>query len=76
MAVETNNFYGKISISNDAIATVAGFATLDSYGVVDLVSKNLKDGLRELLVKQPYSRGIKITNIDNRIFIDIYCIYI
>lgn len=74
MAVETNNFYGKISISNDAIATVAGFATLDSYGVVDLVSKNLKDGLRELLVKQPYSRGIKITNIDNRIFIDIYCI--
>lgn len=74
MAVETNNFYGKITISNDAIAAVAGFVTLDSYGVVDLVSKNFKDGIRELLVKQPYSRGIRITNIDNRIFIDIYCI--
>ena len=74
MAVETNNFYGKITISNDAIAAVAGFATLDSYGVVDLVTKSLKDGIRELLVKQPYSKGIRISNIDNRIFIDIYCI--
>lgn len=74
MAVETNNFYGKITISDEAIATVAGFATLDSYGVVDLVSKNLKDGIRELLVKQPYSRGIKINNVENRIYIDIYCI--
>ena len=73
MAVETNNFYGKITISDDAIATVAGFATLDSYGVVDLVSKNIKDGIRELVLKQPYSRGIKISNIENRIFIDIYC---
>ena len=74
MAVETNNFYGKITISNDAIAAVAGFATLDSYGVVDLVTKSLKDEIRELLVKQPYSKGIRISNIDNRIFIDIYCI--
>ena len=74
MAVETNNFYGKITISNDAIAAVAGFATLDSYGVVDLVSRNLKDGIRELLINQPYSKGIKISNIENRIFIDIYCI--
>ena len=74
MAVETNNFYGKITISNDAIAAVAGFATLDAYGVVDLVTKSLKDGIRRLLVKQPYSKGIRISNIDNRIFIDIYCI--
>ncbi len=72
--VETNNFYGKITISDEAIASVAGFATLDSYGVVDLVSRNLKDGIRELLIKQPYSRGIKISNVENRISIDIYCI--
>ena len=64
MAVETNNFYGKITISDDAIATVAGFATLDSYGVVDLVSKSIKDGIRELVLKQPYSRGIRISNIE------------
>ena len=74
MSVDTNNYYGKISISDDAIAAVAGFATLDSYGVVDVVSKNISSSLRELIVKQPYSRGIRISNIENRIFIDIYCI--
>ena len=74
MSVDTNNYYGKITISDDAIAAVAGFATLDSYGVVDVVSKNITSSIRELIVKQPYSRGIKISNIENRIFIDIYCI--
>ena len=42
MAVSTKNFYGNIEISTSAIAAVAGFATLDTYGVVDLVSKSLK----------------------------------
>ena len=29
---------------------------------------------RELFKKEPYSRGIKISHIDNRIYIDVYCI--
>lgn len=74
MPVETNNYHGKISISDDAIAAIAGFVTLDSYGVVDVVSRNVKDSIRQLVIKQPYSKGVKITNIENRIFIDVYCI--
>ena len=74
MTVDTNNYYGNISISDNAIATVAGFVALDCYGVVDLVSKSLKDSARELFKKESYSRGIKINHIDNRIFIDVYCI--
>ena len=66
MSVETNNYYGKIIISDDAVAAVAGFATLDSYGVVDVVSKNISSSIRELIVKQPYSRGIKISNIEKQ----------
>ncbi|MDD2445585.1 MAG: Asp23/Gls24 family envelope stress response protein [Clostridia bacterium] len=75
MTVDTNNYYGKISISNDAIAAVAGFAALECYGVVDLVSKNIKDNIRDFLKKQPYSKGIHISSVDNRIIIDIYCIF-
>ena len=74
MTVDTNNYYGNISISDEAIATVAGYAVLDCYGVVDLVSKSLKDSANELFKKESYSRGVKINHIDNRIFIDIYCI--
>lgn len=74
MTVDTNNFYGNISITNEAIATVAGYTTLECYGVVDLVSKSISDSFRELIKKQPYNKGIRISNVDNRIFIDIYCI--
>lgn len=75
MAVSTKNYYGDIEISSDAIAAVAGFATLDSYGVVDLVSNSLKASICNLFKKQPYIKGVVVNiNKDNRIFIDIYCI--
>ena len=74
MTVDTNNYYGNISISDDAIRVVAGFAVLDCYGVVDLVSKTFKDSAKELFNKESYSRGVKVRHIDNRIFLDVYCI--
>lgn len=75
LAVATKNYYGSIDISSDAIAAVAGFTTLDSYGVVDLVQKNFKTSIQSLFKKQPYTKGIVVNyNKENRIFIDIYCI--
>ncbi len=74
VTVDTNNYYGNISISDNAIRTVAGFVALDCYGVVDLVSKNFRDSARELFRREKYSKGVTISHIDNRIFIDIHCI--
>lgn len=75
LTVDTNNYYGNISISDSAIRTVAGFVALDCYGVVDLVSKNFKDSLAEIFKKERYSKGVSISHMDNRIFIDIHCIF-
>ena len=74
LTVDTNNYYGNISISDNSIRIVAGYAALDCYGVVDLVSKSLADSARELFKKESYSKGIKVSHIDNRIYIDVYCI--
>ena len=74
VTVDTYNYYGNISISDNAIRTVAGFVALDCYGVVDLVSKNFRDSARELFRREKYSKGVTISHIDNRIFIDIHCI--
>ena len=74
LTVDTNNYYGNISISDNSIRIVAGYAVLDCYGVVDLVSKSLVDSARELMKKNSYSKGIKISHINNRIYIDVYCI--
>ena len=40
-AVKTSNFYGKLVITDDAIAMTAYHAALDCYGVIDLVSRSL-----------------------------------
>jgi uncharacterized alkaline shock family protein YloU len=73
MSVTTNAF-GKISISDEAIALVTGHCALQCYGVIDLVPKKLTDNIAEIFNKQPLSRGVKVSTFNDRIFIDIYVI--
>ena len=71
MSVSTSNVFGKISISDSAIAKVAKNAALECYGIVDTSSCKLTDSLSELLKKQPDGRGIKVVTSGDRIFIDV-----
>lgn len=74
MAVNTSNVYGKISISDAAIAKVARNAALECYGIVETVSRRFTDSLSELIKKRPAARGIKVVTSGDRIFIDVYVI--
>lgn len=74
MSVTTSNYYGKIIISDDAIASVAASAALDCIGVVDLVSKKISDNFADLFKKQQVGKGVKVTTNGNRIFIDLFVI--
>ncbi len=74
MSVTTSNYYGKITISDDAIATVAASSALDCCGVVDLVSKKLSDNFADLFKKQQLGKGVKVLTNENRIFIDLFVI--
>ena len=74
MAVNTSNVYGKISISDEAIAIVAGHTALDCYGIVDLVAKKLSDNFAMLFKKQNFNKGVKVLTVDNKIYIDLYVI--
>ena len=74
MAVVTSNAYGKIEISDDAIAYVAGNSALDCYGVVSLVAKKLSDNFAVFFKKDAPNKGVKVLTIDNKIYIDLYVI--
>ena len=74
MSVNTSNVYGKISISDSAIAKVAKNATLECYGIVDTVSRRFTDTISELFKKQTNGRGIKVITDGDRIFIDVYVV--
>lgn len=74
MSVYTSNVYGKISISDCAIAKVAANAALECYGIVGTASRRVADSLLELTNKQSLNRGVKITTDGDRIYIDMFVI--
>ena len=74
MSVNTNNAYGKISISDLAIAKVASHTAMESYGIVEMVSRRFTDSLSSLMKKDGGGKGIKVTTSGNRIYIDVYVI--
>lgn len=75
MSIEVKNEFGKIDITNDVIAQVAGEATIECYGIVGMASRHqIRDGLTEILRKENFSRGIVVRNIGEETHIDMYVI--
>jgi len=64
---------GSIHVSPRAIASIAYYAALQSYGVVGLTSKNLVSGLAQVLVKDP-THGVEVHYDGQNINIDLYVI--
>ncbi len=74
MSVKTSNAYGKISISDKAIAKVTAYASLECYGIVELVSRRYADSLSQLFKRDKVTKGVKVTTTGDRIFIDVYVV--
>ncbi len=72
MAEET--YLGRIEISPNAIASLAGQAVLECYGVVGMANKNLRDGITEILPGGHYRRGIDVKLVERQIVIDLYVV--
>lgn len=64
---------GSIDISPATIATIASQAINQCYGVVGMSSKNLVNGIANMLSRDS-KRGIEISLEDNQIVIDVYVI--
>lgn len=48
MSLTTTNKYGKISISDEAVAAVASQVASECYGVVEMVSRRFSDNFATL----------------------------
>ena len=67
------NKHGMITISPNAIASVAARAALTSYGIVGMASKNLMDGLANAIARDP-RHGVEVALVDDEIVVDLYII--
>lgn len=75
MSIELKTNYGQIDISNDVVATIAGGAAVDCYGIVGMASKNqIKDGITEILRKENFTRGVIVRQENDQVHIDMYII--
>ncbi|MFV9509918.1 Asp23/Gls24 family envelope stress response protein [Tepidibacillus sp. LV47] len=75
MAIEVTTELGKVTISDDAIATIAGISAMEVFGLVGMASrKQLKDGIAELLGRENLGRGIEVRSEDDEVIIDMYII--
>ncbi|HCY5827788.1 TPA: Asp23/Gls24 family envelope stress response protein [Staphylococcus aureus] len=75
MTLEISNDYGKIDISNEVIASVVGGKVVECYGIVGMASRQqVRDGIAEILGHENYAKGIKVTENNGVVDIDMYII--
>jgi len=74
MGSEIVNSYGKITISEEVIALIAGATAIECYGLVGMASKKISDGFVELLRKENLSRGVVVNVKDGELSIDLFIV--
>ncbi|NLG85808.1 MAG: Asp23/Gls24 family envelope stress response protein [Firmicutes bacterium] len=74
MLSESRTELGKIAISQEVIATLAGAAAMECFGLVGMASRRITDGFVELLGQENWSRGVEINIEGNRVFITLHII--
>jgi uncharacterized alkaline shock family protein YloU len=68
---EVINELGTVVISDEVIATIAGVAATECYGVVGMASRRLRDGLAELLGRENLSRGVEVNVEGNQVIVNL-----
>ena len=74
MEYKISNDLGLITISEDVLLKVAGYAALECYGFVAMSSKRAKDGFVEWLGKENLTKGVQVNITEAGIDIDLFII--
>lgn len=72
--IAIENHLGKIYITEEVIATLAGLATNESYGVVGMASRRFSDGITEILGRESLSRGVEVLWQDKKLHIGVHIV--
>ena len=74
MEYKISNDLGLITISEDVLLKVAGYAALECYGIAAMSSKRAKDGFVEWLGKENLTKGVQVNITEAGIDIDLFII--
>lgn len=74
MAKEVDTGLGRITLSEDVIATLAGVAATECYGIVGMAGTRIKDGIAEMLGRENLARGVEVHMDDDTVEIQLYIV--
>ncbi|MDO4384584.1 MAG: Asp23/Gls24 family envelope stress response protein [Clostridia bacterium] len=65
---------GLVTVNEEVILKVAGYAALECYGIVGMASKRTTDGIVQLLGIENLARGVRVHTADDHVDVDLYII--
>jgi len=65
---------GRIEVSQQVVASIAGHAANESYGIVAMSARGLRDGIAERLQRENLHRGVEVKVEPDGILIDLYVV--
>lgn len=68
---EVETSLGRLVLSEEAIATIAGAAATECYGVVGMAGRKMTDGISELLGKENLSKGVSVSIEGDDVYVDL-----
>ena len=74
MGREVSTELGQITISDDVIALISGMAATECYGLVGMASRNIQDGIAELLGMDNMGRVVDVRLAGDEVVVGLYII--
>lgn len=71
MALVIDTDLGKISIAEDIIGTIAGYAAMENYGIIGMCARTAGDAFGELFGGDNLQKGVKIEKVNDAQQVDI-----
>ena len=65
---------GSITIDKEVIGQYAGSVAVECFGIVGMAGVNVKDGFVKLLKMDSITRGIVVSNNNNKLILDFHVI--
>jgi uncharacterized alkaline shock family protein YloU len=65
---------GALNITDAVIAELAGYAALESYGVVGMAAPSVQDGFAKLLPRRRLERGILLSFDDEGVTVELHVV--
>ena len=65
---------GFVTVNEEVLLKVAGYAALECYGIVAMSSKRAKDGIVEWLGRENLSKGVQIRNVGDMLDVDLFIV--